>query len=311
MEISNLEDKQSRERRLNCLKKIEKVNFSPFGWSSIIKYEVIIQMIRIINSRKNELIQLKENIWKKIDPNSLLDYIEGNLDKLQTPRKLYEAASEIEEIFKPVRKKLGRSFDTKKIVDLDSIGKNDLEDAKNIIEHLRSVNKTDSASDMFFKKIYKSVKLTGSLSNALTKLLKIDDPSDIEKRCLYDASSLSVFYKLAREAIPYIAEINRLPESDVSKTIAKINPATCPGFSLRTVLLRALHMSYKNFKSSDWGDTDHIVYAPYVNIFFSDKTTKDFLRQETRNQAFRIDEALISNIRRIVPLNKLFESIFN
>ncbi|MFW6130191.1 MAG: hypothetical protein ACOC56_03330 [Atribacterota bacterium] len=160
MEISNLEDKQSRERRLNCLKKIEKVNFSPFGWSSIIKYEVIIQMIRIINSRKNELIQLKENIWKKIDPNSLLDYIEGNLDKLQTPRKLYEAASEIEEIFKPVRKKLGRSFDTKKIVDLDSIGKNDLEDAKNIIEHLRSVNKTDSASDMFFKKIYKSVKLT-------------------------------------------------------------------------------------------------------------------------------------------------------
>lgn len=184
-----------------------------------------------------------------------------------------------------------------------------MEEARKIIEQFQSSDETDGVSNVFIEKLFQTVRETGSLSNALISLLKLEGLSDIEKRYLSDASSLAVFYRLAREVIPYLTKIAGVSEPEVSQYIVKIDLSRCPGFSLRTVLLRALHSSYKKLLPSDLTDADHIVYAPYVDIFFADKRTHDFLRQETRNQAFRIEKSLISNIRRIVPLNKLLEEI--
>lgn len=185
-----------------------------------------------------------------------------------------------------------------------------MKEARKIIEQSQSINETNGISNIFsIKKIFQKVEETGSLYNALIALLKLENLSDIEKRYLSDAGSLAVFYRLAHEAIPNIAKITGVLESEVSQHILKVNLSNCPGFSLRTALLRALHSSDKKFKPSDWKDADHIVYAPYVDIFFADKRTHNFLHQETRNQPFRIDKSLIYNIRRIGSLNKLLNEI--
>lgn len=184
-----------------------------------------------------------------------------------------------------------------------------LEEARKIMEQLQSGYEADGISNIFIEKIFRAVQETGSLSSALVKLLRIEEHSDIEKRYLNDASSLSVFYRLLREVIPYVARITELSEHEVSQYITKIDLSSCPGFSLRMALLRALHSSYKKFEPSDWVDADHIVYAPYVDVFFVDKRTYTFLNQETRQQPFRLENSLISNIRRIVPFNELLQEI--
>lgn len=308
-EISNLEDKQSREERLSRLQNFKNLRFSSFGWHSIIKNEAIVQMLNHISSQNYDPKRLfKENIWEKANPKFLLNYVEHNLDILRKSREIYEAASEIEEIFKPIRKLFG-GYLKGRIKTLKATRPDNLEEARKIIEQLQSTDETDGVSNIFIKKIFQTVEETGSLSNALIKLLRLEELSNIENRYLSDAGSLAVFYRLAREAIPYVAKITGVLQSEVSQFIVKINLSSCPGFSLRTALLRALRTSNKKLKPSDWVDADHIVYAPYVDIFFVDKRTHDFLRQETRNQPFRIEKSLISNIRRVVPLNKSLEEI--
>lgn len=308
-ETSHLKDKQSREARLSILKNFKNLRFSPFGWPSIIQNEAIVQMVNHISSKNYDPKKIfKKNFWEKTNAKFLLNYVDQNLDKLRESRKINEAASEIEEIFKPVRQRLGKYL-KRRINDLKAVRSDNLEEARKIIEQLQSSDETDGVSNVFIKKIFQTVRETGSISNALISLLKLEGVSDIEKRYLSDASSLAVFYRLAREAIPYLAKIVGVSERVVSQYIVKIDLSSCPGFSLRTVLLRALHSSYKKFDPSDWVDADHIVYAPYVDIFFADKRTCEFLHQETRNQPFRIKKSLISNIRRIVPLNKLLKEI--
>ena len=54
-----------------------------------------------------------------------------------------------------------------------------LAEAKNIIEQLQLI---DGASNVFIKKILHTVEETGSLSDALIKLLRLEKLSDIEKR---------------------------------------------------------------------------------------------------------------------------------
>jgi len=308
-EIAALKDKQSREERLSRLQKLKELRFSPLGWCSIIQEEAVVQMLNHISPKDYDPIRLsKENIWKITNSKSLLNYMEQNLDILLKSRKIYEAASEIDEIFKPIKKLLGNN--TKgRIKTLKATHPDNLEEARKIIEQLKSTDKTDGVSNIFIEKIFQAVEETGSLSNALTKLLGLEGLSDIEKRYLSDADSLAVFYKLVREAVPCVAKITGVLEMEVSHYIEKINLPSCPGFYLRTALLRALRSSDKKIGPSDWMDANHIVYAPYVDIFFADKRTYDFLRKETRNQPFRIEKPLISNIRRIVPLNKLLEEI--
>lgn len=307
-EISHLH-KQSRENRLNSLQNLNNLRYSPLGWSSIIQNEAIIQILNLISSKNSDLISLfKEDIWKKTNSRFLLDYIENNLTLIRKSRGIYEVASEIEELFKSVRQMVGNHW-KKRFRDLKSTHSDNLEELKRISEQLQSAYETERISNVFTEKIFRTVQETGSLFSSLVKLLDIEEHSDIEKRYLSDASSLSVYYKLIREAIPYIARITELSENEVSQRITKCNPSSCPGFSLRMALFRALHSSDKKFKPSDWGDTDHIVYAPYVDISFVDKRTYTFLNQETRQQPFRLDDSLISNIQRIVPLKELIQHI--
>lgn len=308
-EASHLEYKQSREDRLNTLQKFQILRFTPFGWPSIIQKEAIIQVLNLISSKNYDpKTLLKNDIWKKTNSKSLLDYVEQNLNTLQKSREIYEVASDIEDLFKLARQLLGKHL-KRRFKDLKAMHPDKLEEARKIIEQLQSGYETDDISNIFIEKIFRAAQETGSLSSALVKLLKVEEHSDIEKRYLNDASSLSVFYRLVREAIPYVVRITELSEHEVSQYITKIDLSSCPGFSLRMALLRALHSSYKKFEPSDWVDADHIVYAPYVDIFFVDKRTYTFLNQETRQQPFRLENSLISNIRRIVPFNKLLQEI--
>jgi len=308
-EIAALKDKQSREERLTRLLNFKNLRFSALGWCSIIQEEAIVQMLNQISSKNYDPRRLlKETFWKKTNCKFLLNYVEHNLGILLKSREIYEAASDIEEIFKPIRKLFGNYFKGR-IKTLKNTRPDNLKEARKIIEQLKSTDETDGVSNIFIEKIFQAVEETGSLANALIKLLGLEGLSDIEKRYLSDTGSLAVFYRLAHEAIPYVAKITGVLETEVSQYIEKINLSTCPGFSIRTALLRALRSSDKKIDPSDWMDADHIVYAPYVDIFFADKRTYDFLRKETRNQPFRINKSLISNIRRTVPLNKLLEEI--
>jgi hypothetical protein len=307
-EIAQLKDKHSREKRFGILQKFNRFRFTPLGWYSIIQREAIVQMLNHMSKINNNSIQLfKKNIWKQTNAEFLLNYVEQNLELLLKSRKIYEAASDIEEIFKPVKKLLDNYFKGR-FRSLEA-KPDDLVEAKRIIEQLKSTDETAGLSDIFFEKIFGAVKETGSLSSALIRLLKLEGLSDIEKRYLTDAGSLSVFYKLAREAIPYVSKLERVSQGEVAKYVAKINISSCPGSSLRIALIRGFRSSDKKIVPSDWLDANHIVYAPYSDIFFADKRTYDFLHKETRNQPFRIEQSLISNIRRIVPLNKLIEEI--
>lgn len=309
-EIAALKDKQSREERLNRLQYFKNLGFSTLGWCSIIQTEAIVQMLNQISLKNYDPKRLsKENIWKRTNSKFLLNYVEQNLNILLNSRKIYEAASEIEEIFKPVRKLFGNYFKGR-IEILKAKHPDNLKEVRKIIEQMKSTDESDGVSNIFIEKIFQAVEETGSFSNALIKLLGLEGLSAIEKRYLSDADSLAVFYRLAREAIPYVAKITGVLEMEVSQYIEKISLSTCLGFSLRMALLRALHSSDKKFHPSDWMDANHIVYAPYVDIFFADKRTYDFLCKETRNQRFRIEKSLISNIRRIVPLDNLLEEIF-
>lgn len=305
-EIAQLKDKHSREKRLSILQNFKNFRFIPLGWCSIIRREAIAQMLNHMSKKNYDPIQLfKENMWKQTNAEFLLNYVEQNLETLLKSRKIYEAASDIEEIFKPVKKLFGNYFKGR-FKSLEATIPDNLEEAKKIIKQLKSTDETAGLSDIFIEKIFKAVEETGSLSSALIKLLKLEGLSDIEKRYLSDAGSLAAFYKLARKAVPYVAKITGVLETEVSQYIEKINLASCPGFSLRTALLRAFRSSDKKIVPSDWMDANHIVYAPYVDIFFADKRTYDYLCEETRNQPFRIEKSLISNIRCVVPLDKLF-----
>jgi hypothetical protein len=307
-EIAQLEDKHSREKRFHILQKFNKFRFTPLGWCSIIQREAIVQMLNHLSKINNDSIQLfKKNIWKQTNAEFLLNYVEQNLELLLKCREIYEAASDIDEIFKPIKKILG-NYPKGRFKSLDA-KPDDLEEAKGIIEQLKSIDETSGLSGRFIEKIYKAREETGSLSSAIIKLLELEGVPEIEKRYLSDAGSLAAFYKLAREAIPYVAKLAGVSQSEVAKYVAKINLSSCPGFSLQMALLRAFRSSDKKIVPSDWLDANHIVYAPYVDIFFADKRTCDFLHKETRNQAFRIEQSLISNIRRIVPLNKFIEEI--
>jgi hypothetical protein len=307
-EIAQLEDKDSRAKRFRILQNINKFCFTPLAWCSIIQREAVVQMLSLMPRKNNISLELfKKSIWEETNAEFLYDYVEQKLNLLLRSRKIYEGASDIEQIFKPIKKLLGNYYKERfKSLDAKPV---DLEEAKRIIEQLKSKNGTSELLDMFFEKILVAVKETGSLSSALIRLLELEGLSDIEKRNLTDAGPLSTFYKLAREAIPYVSKLAGVSQTEATKYVTKINLSSCPGFSLQMSLQRAFRSSDKKIVPSDWRDADHIVYAPYVDIFFADKRTCDLLHKETRNRPFRIEQSLISNIRRIVPLNKLIEKI--
>ena len=111
-----------------------------------------------------------------------------------------------------------------------------------------------------------------------------------------------MLFKIGPEAIPLVSSITGLAEDEICGHLYKIDVADCPGFLLRMALLRAIKTSDKKYAPSDWVDVNHIVYAPYVDIFYSDKRTLDFLEKETRAKSFRLEKSLIANISRNVPL---------
>lgn len=310
-EISYSDDRKSIEEELMILESFEDIRLTELGWPSIVEQEIISQLIYIIKGIKFRWP--KEKLWKKTNSKFLKDYIRNNLNKLRKSRNIYQAASDIEELFKPARLLINRhlkiNMRTRRVIDLKDNSSNRLDSIWNIIEQLDSLKARDGKSNIFIKNIVRSARETGSLASALLKLCKIEELYDAEKRYLNDVSSLSVFMKLGRESIPKIAKITGVEENKILQYISKINPLRCPGFALRMALLRALKSSYKKYKPSDWKDADHIVYAPYVNIFFVDKRTHEFLNQETKNQAFSIEKSFLSNIRRIVPLKELLNNI--
>jgi hypothetical protein len=307
-EIAQLKDKKSRKTRFAVLQRFNYLCFTPLESSSIIRMEATIQMLDHI-SKKGITIQLpKTNIWKKTTSDFLYDYVETNRDKLLEARKYYTAASEIEEVFKPVKKLLIKYG----ISRFESLSANTakLEEATRIIvEGSEPANQKRGSSNISFEKVLAVVRKTGTLSSALISHLELDGLSDIKKRYLSDAGSLSVLFKMAREAIPHVAELSGESQSEATRAISYIEPAKCPGFSLRMALIRGFLSSDKKNKPSDWLDATHIVYAPYVDILFADKRTHDYLHKETRNQRYRIEQSLLSNIRRIVPMNALLGEI--
>jgi hypothetical protein len=308
-ETAALKSKQNREIRLKGLSNFPDIRFSRLGWPSMIEREAISEMLKQlpIKYRYDNYLD-RDRIWEKTDVSALLRYQEDSQERFLKSRRINEAASEIEEMWKPMRNILGK-YSRRTIKSLDTPITIDIRGAKTIIEQLRSADKSDGPSVIFLENVYRTIEETGSLSRSLIRLSRLEGLSGIEKRYLSDTGSLAVFYRLAREAIPIVARRSRISEADVSQLIDKIDLSACPGFSLRRALFRALQSSDKKLEASDWLDAAHLTYAPYVDYFFADKRTYELLRQETRSHPFQIPEFLISNIRRVVPLEKLLKQL--
>jgi hypothetical protein len=127
-----------------------------------------------------------------------------------------------------------------------------------------------------------------SQRRATEYLFALDDTRAARMAPKADLAELGTFMHIARTVAAHI-DASRTPNTQpTTPLVAALDPYACRGARLRLARLRAQANTRTPDVPSDGVDADHLVYAPYVDVMFVDKRTREYLVQEARRDKGRL-----------------------
>lgn len=124
-----------------------------------------------------------------------------------------------------------------------------------------------------------------------------------------DLSKAAGFVGLAAEFPIDVARVAGVTEADVARSLPSLRPYEAPGYSIEMAVSRARLAHNAASKASDQVDEEHVSFAPYVDLLFVDKRTRDYVGREVRRNDGRIVAGAADSIRSASSLADVRDAI--
>ena len=289
-ELAQLADETSRQRRLDVIGQFprDRIRFSARGSAGLLDIELLVEIRALVSGRRMPL----EEIQRLLFVQTFDDFTTVVAENVETFHRSFKfrttAAEGLNDLAKMKQdmEALRATHNLPKInltnpdFDWDEIGQSMESTLRTSVED----TPTGRAVNAFVRRMNDLVKKHKNVQYAFEELYGISGMNITPPLRPTDLLAVSVFFSGAREQIKQIAEAFNIPLPFLLALLPKLHPYKTPGYSLGIAVDRARQLSGNPAKAGDQIDTDHITFAPYVDMVFVDKRTFTFLNQELRDR---------------------------
>jgi hypothetical protein len=293
-EIAQLEREESRQRRLDLLKRFRELRFGEWAEYSVIRHEVAVLIDAVGNGESPDFEgELRSFLFPASSGDAFEEYTQGHLDEFTLLRNQIEMTARVRNLKSP--REGARSY--KRM----ALGSRTTEDARgSLVADMEAAGIPVPERDLWMSALAgMSPYFEGQFPNvrrALEAHYGLAGLPITQKVPDLDLALVAGVYDIARELISEAAA--GIPAgTDVAALLATLDPYRCPGIRLQFALQRAQVLSRQ---AEPAGETDrsHAVFAPYVDVAFVDRQTAGFLEQETRRHPELLPAADLRTVRR-------------
>ena len=319
-EIAQLGNLDSINRRLSVLGAFGEIQIALKGWDGVIDLELQEQLLGL---SRNTQPQYKEVRHRLFTPSNLEEIRGSVVTARETFLKLREGlllVAKAENLSKEAKAESSSQGVYTRLISAHKDPEKEFPrdfDWDTWIREMTDFAAKGQASDnpgavlfqWLFSQLLAAVRQEGSIRGGLEAFMGLKGLSVLEIAPLQDLAALQGYYAQAREVASTIAHFLGVEVKDVLKRIRELQPYDSPAFRLRVAYDRARKRAPKPSEPGDQVDSDHLAYAPYVDIAFADKRTWEYVQQEARRGSALLSVQAVANIKRVRNVHGVLEEI--
>jgi hypothetical protein len=312
-EIAQLGSEKTRTRRLMTLWEFRRgsVRYSGLGSGSVLEAEIENQLCRLTGAgrRPSSPDGLQGHLFPPSTPERIASDVSATLAGLRRNREFRQLSAWSSTQWKALREHARERGVKFPISEESPLSPEAAELFAENVSKLRIPAELDLVPDIV-ERVHRAARGRYSQRRATEHLFALENTRAARMAPKIDLPELSIFMHFARRVAAEI-DAKRSPNSrPVTPLVADLNPYACPGFRLRLARLRAQVSSRTPDAPGDLVDADHLLYAPYVEVMFVDKRTREYLAQEARRDGGRLlPPASIQRIRKAASLTDIVKEI--
>jgi hypothetical protein len=277
-EIAQLEREESRQRRLDLLKRFRELRFGGWAEYSVIRQEVAVLIDAVGNDESPDFQgELRNFLFPASSGDAFEEYTQSHLDEFRLLRSQIEMTARVRNLKSPregPRSYKRMALGSRTTEDARASFAADMEAAGIPAPERELWMSALTGMSPYFEGRYPSVRHALEAHYGLAGLPITQKVPDL------DLGLVAGVYDIARELIAEVAT-GIPPGTDIAALLAKLDPYRCPGIRIQFALQRAQVLS-RQAEAAGETDRSHAVFAPYVDVAFVDRQTAGFLEQETR-----------------------------
>lgn len=311
-EIAQLETDDGIERRLAAVAGLGDFLMEFRGYSQVQELEIQAQLRALLTGTFADFSQVRSICFEHCELEALREAIAQSRRGFQDLRNTLEMGAAAENLFKPLRAMprgtesdwmLDRKKRPPADYDWDAMKRRMLEHAGPESDAVRETMAT--IADMMIR----AIQTEGTLHDALIAIYGLKDCEHLALFHEYDLPMLQGFFHEAREQSMALAPVWNIESGTLGALVPRLNPYAAPGFRLMLAVERARRSHPKQTEPGDFVDSDHLIYAPYVDALFVDKRTYEFLTQEARRDSARLPAAATTTIHTAADWGDILQAL--
>ncbi len=314
-EIAQLADAESIRRRLRAVAMFPIIRCGYFLSRSVLKYEIQTQLVGLSLDKVPQYSALRADFFP-----------------LSTTRDFKQAVISVEERFKHMRLELSAGAKMENIFKRDMAEVREAMRQAGVSWNSRFVNTNTQEARETAKILMRRVLQAGGeqlrevseqLVDNYFDLIEHGDSDRDAWESVYgireypitkhipnqDLDDVKLFFLLAQEQARSVSRFLGQTPGKFEVLVPHLNPYNCPGFRLKLAVTRARQRAPKCAEAGDEVDSDHLMFAPYVDLAFVDKRTFEFLKQEARRVTLLLPPDANARLRLAPTLQKVREEI--
>lgn len=314
-EIAQLADAESIKRRLLVVEMFPIIRCRYFLSLSVLEYEIQTQLIGLSLNKEPQYSVLRTDFFP-----------------LSTIKDFKQVVVDTEERFKLMRQRLSAG------AEMENISKRDMAEGKEAMRqaevswnsrfanmHPREARETaktfmqrglqaggeqlHGASEQLVDNYFDLIEQGYSDRDAWESVYGIREYPITKSVPDQDLNDVYLFFLLAREQARSVSRYLRQASEKLEAFVPLLDPYKCPGFRLKLAISRARKRAPKPAEPGDEVDSDHVMFAPYVDLAFVDKRTFEFIKQEARRNTPVLPPDANGRLRLAPTLQKVREEI--
>ena len=305
-EIGQLSDRSSLDRRLQVLGRFSTIRGGVSTSDLVTRFEIQLQLHSLLGFKVNISRSALDTLFPPTDLSALTAELATIQPVFKYMQGLFEMEADAQNLSKQAAR--GAQLNPRRKVDLSQID----ESKMNELFAEASVGLPPGVEAMMrhsLMVVRTAIEEQGTLRKALETLFNLRGTLICSSLHDADLSAVSVFFSTAREEVAAVIEKLEPEYSATDQLVSQLNPYDAPGFALQLAVQRARRTHPKPEEAGNQIDTDHISFAPYVDLLFVDKRTLGFITQEARAQPELLAPEFTGNIVRAITLPQVAEQI--
>jgi hypothetical protein len=302
-EIAQLADRESVKRRLEVLRNFPLIRYGSASSDLVLRFEIQIQCFELLGYKPD----VRASAVSKLFPEANFDHLCSATLALRPIFKLMQGAyvtgADAENASKLATQQ-ARPVSMRRQIDPSLLNSHAFNQSfQGAIAGMPSP--VVSLMRWIGKRVTASIRKFGNVRQALEWIYKLDNVEMRNEILDGDLAAVSTFFKSARKEVDDLFALAGADTSTSEQLVRRLNPYRAPGFALRLAVLRARKRHPKADQPGDQIDSDHVCFAPYVDVLFVDKRTLGFAMQEYRDNRALIPSHGISRIEKAGTLEQV------